>query len=115
MSEKPIHVKPSLYANYFFILKEIAFRYGYNLVLHGSLTRDMDLIAIPWIHKIKPAEKMVRAMAKALGGTVQTDGKKIRASKMPHGRIAYIIDLARLDKQYYDRQYYLDISVTPKP
>ncbi len=108
MSEKPIHAKASLYANCFFMLKEIAFRYGYNLVIHGSMSRDLDLIAIPWIHKTKPVDKMIKAFAKALGGTVQK-----HISEMPHGRKAYVIDLARFDKNYYDRQYYVDISVMP--
>ena len=48
---KPTHAKPSYYAIMFEPLKKIAIKYGYNLVLHGSLNRDMDLIAIPWIEK----------------------------------------------------------------
>jgi hypothetical protein len=46
---KPTHAKPSLYAYYFMALKDIAKEYGYNLVVHGSLNRDLDLIAIPWV------------------------------------------------------------------
>ncbi len=41
---KPIHVKPQFYTYAFLPLKEIALRYGYNLVIHGSMNRDMDLI-----------------------------------------------------------------------
>ncbi len=114
MSEKPIHVKASFYANCFFMLKEIAFRYGYNLVLHGSMSRDLDLIAIPWIHKTKPVDKMIWAFAKALHGRpIMLKKNKMQITKMPHGREAYVIDLARFDKDYYDRQYYVDISVMP--
>ena len=45
---KPKHIKPGLYAIYFENLKDIACEYGFNLVVHGSLNRDLDLIAIPW-------------------------------------------------------------------
>ena len=45
---KPIHAKPSLFAFYFEVIKEIGLKYGYNIVLHGSMNRDLDLIAIPW-------------------------------------------------------------------
>ena len=57
--QKPVHVKPSYYAIMFQPLKEIALRYGYNLVLHGSLNRDMDLIAIPWEDNLGNVEKMI--------------------------------------------------------
>jgi len=42
--EKPIHVKPSFYSYLFQPLKEIALKYGYNLVLHGSLNRDFSVM-----------------------------------------------------------------------
>lgn len=116
MTERILHVKPGLYAEYYFILKTIAFDFGYNLVIHGSLHRDLDLIAIPWVSKVKPADKMILKMAKALGGMVQMASKTEMATKMTHGRRAYVINLARYDKDFkYDRQYYLDISVTPIP
>jgi len=113
--KKPIHARPSLYAYYFFQLKEIALKYGYNLVLHGSLQRDLDLIAIPWQNKVKSCDKMIDEFAKAIGGTVQLWGKA-RFTQMPHGRIAYVINLNRGEKSqdHKDPQYYIDISVTPK-
>jgi hypothetical protein len=30
-------------------LRRVAREYGYELGLHGSMTRDLDLIAAPWI------------------------------------------------------------------
>ena len=114
MSERILHVKPGLYAEYFFILKEIAYDFGYNLVLHGSLHRDLDLIAIPWSNTLKPVEKMILKMAKALNGRVVMVTKKEMFNKMTHGRRACVIQLSRWDKDYkFDRQYYLDISITP--
>lgn len=56
---KPVHAKPSLYAYYFYELKVIALQFGYNLCLHGSLNRDMDLIAIPWIEYTGSVQEMM--------------------------------------------------------
>jgi hypothetical protein len=112
--EKPIHARPSLYAYYFYDLKKIALRYGYNLVLHGSMNRDLDLIAIPWQDKVKPHDKMIKAFAKFLGGKLMLWGK-LEYTNKPHGRMAYVINLNRgeKNKEYKDLQYYLDISVMP--
>lgn len=119
MSEKkPIHAKPSLYAYYFQELKEIALKYGYNLVLHGSLNRDLDLIAIPWQPELKDHLAMIEEFAEYLGGIIEWQhlgGKLYPHGVMYHGRINYIINLNRGGKRtnYEDPQYYLDISVTP--
>jgi hypothetical protein len=53
MSEKPIKAKPHFYAVCLPGLQEIARNLGYNLVVHGSMNRDLDLIAIPWIDEPK--------------------------------------------------------------
>ena len=113
-TNKPIHVKPSLYAFYFESLKVIALKYGYNLVLHGSMNRDLDLIAIPWQEKLGDTDEMVNEFATVLGGiAIELSEEQINC--FPHGRRSYIINLNRSGKHnnYEDAQYYLDISVTP--
>jgi hypothetical protein len=121
---KPIHVKPSLYAYYFQDLKEIALEFGYNLVLHGSLNRDLDLVAIPWSEKLGSVRKMIEKMTKRLGGEILLRGSDKRKTinmygEKPHGRIVYVININREhyidenDGEYKHHQYYLDISVTP--
>ncbi|WP_034256698.1 hypothetical protein [Adhaeribacter aquaticus] len=111
---KPIHAKPSLYAYYFEVLKKIALKYGYNLVLHGSLNRDLDLIAIPWEKDLGDCDVMINEFAEHLGGEVMQQSE---ASKhcFPHGRMSYVVNLNRSGKwnNYQDAQYYLDISVIP--
>lgn len=128
---KPTHAKPNLYAYYFLQLKEIAIEYGYNLVVHGSMNRDLDLIAIPWVDNAKPELEMVKSLADCLGGSVmlkQLEGQKNPyASALQGGRTNYVIDLNRggykRDEngdiaepiQFTpDPEYYIDISVTPK-
>ncbi len=122
---KSIHAKPSYYAYIFNYLKEIAKEYGYNLVLHGSLNRDLDLIAIPWEKEIKDHTEMVYAFCEYLGGSMlagdrfEEDGinKILPYSRHQHGRMIYVINLNREGKMvndvWTDPQYYLDISVIP--
>lgn len=107
---KPTHAKPSLYAYCYETLKDIAVTYGYNLVLHGSMNRDLDLIAIPWQDKLGSVSDMLLAFCEALGGELNDKG-----TEMYHGRIAYVVNLNRAGKwnNYVDAQYYLDISVIP--
>lgn len=117
---KPIHAKPSFYALMFEPLKEIALKYGYNLVLHGSLNRDLDLIAIPWQESLGSVEEMIAEFCEYVGGKISNDAQK----DAPHGRKWYVINIYRgmyekvpgfTERIYYpDPQYYIDISVTPK-
>jgi len=36
---------------------------GYALALHGSLQRDLDLVAIPWTKSAIPAQQLIQALA----------------------------------------------------
>lgn len=124
---KPVHAKPQLYAYYFLALKEIALEYGFNLVIHGSMARDMDLIAIPWVDDHKPELDLINALHKHMTGTVAHEDhwKEIYMFKeLPAGRHSYVINLNRggyeegkdengIPKYTEDPQYYIDISVTP--
>jgi hypothetical protein len=125
---KPIHAKPSLYSFYFEVIKTIGLKYGYNIVLHGSINRDLDLIAIPWQETIGDKEQMVDDIADTIGGCVMMQNRSInnvvgdRFGIKPHNRIIYIININRnieymFDgisskiKEYSDPQYYIDLSV----
>lgn len=129
---KPTHAKPSLYAYYFLNMKEVAKEYGYNLLVHGSLNRDLDLVAVPWVDDPKDDLELVKALAQCLGGKVMYKGiegqKNSFASTLSGGRTNYVIDLYRggykkndqgeiVDPLEFtpDPEYYVDISVTPLP
>jgi hypothetical protein len=120
--KKPTHAKPSLYAYYFEALKDIAKEYGYNLVVHGSMARDLDLIAIPWVDDPKPEFAMIVALTDLLGGRILSGA----GHRLPGGRKSFVINLNRggykrteLDEIAEpleftpDPEYYIDISVTP--
>lgn len=89
-------------------LKARARELGYNLVLHGSLARDIDLVAVPWVAEAVPAEQLVEELRLLIAqhntdgtpGTVLNGGP----SSKPHGRRAWSIDIGTT---------YLDLSVLP--
>ena len=121
MSDKPTALKPAYYAIIAEGMKKIAKEFGYNLVLHGSLNRDMDVILIPWVDQATDPDDLVTALAKYLGGKIQTYGDPrdpLLSSEVINGagRRSYIINLHRSGPvtNYLDKEYYIDISVTPK-
>lgn len=111
---KPIKVKPSFYAYCFEALKGIALKHGYNLVLHGSMDRDLDLIAIPWVDNPKPELEMIQAFEMNLRGVNGRGLTHYMFSVLPGGRTSYVINLNRGGKfnDYKDEEYYIDISIT---
>ncbi|WP_018629172.1 hypothetical protein [Niabella aurantiaca] len=120
MSDKPVKAKPHFYACCLLPMQEIAKDLGYNLIVHGSLNRDMDLVAIPWVDDPKPEAELIQALDRWLRGVSYTDESVERGylfSVLPGGRHGYVINLNRGGRynQYTDEQWYLDISITPLP
>ncbi|MCB0476054.1 MAG: hypothetical protein KDC69_10275 [Flavobacteriaceae bacterium] len=127
-TDKPVHAKPSLYAFYFEVIKEIGLKYGYNIVLHGSMNRDLDLIAIPWEETLGDVDEMVDKICSLIGGFVLMQNRDVgnlkgdRCSDKPHRRVVYLININRdfemkftglisRRKKFANPQYYIDLSV----
>lgn len=110
--EKPLPVRPSLYAMYYQGLKEIAYKHGYNLCIHGSMNRDFDLVAFPWKATANPVHfEMISEMMAFVGGNLNSGSGKINDL----GQVWYGINIWR-NKPFTDekdQQYYLDIKVVP--
>lgn len=95
-------------------LKYVSYRCGYALAVHGSLKRDIDLIACPWRdtavspdYLIKEIQKTTKAI---IGEARPKFGEKTLKGELKHcGRIAWCIYLT-----HDDSNPYLDISVMPK-
>lgn len=79
---------------------------GYAVAVHGSLRRDLDIIAVPWVKWAVPAKELVGLLAKACGGKVIDE-----PSKHPHGRLSVQIHLGELIQGPYNSDPYIDISV----
>jgi hypothetical protein len=113
-TEKPLAAKPRLYAMYFQTLMKIARKMGYNLLISGSMNRDLDLVAVPWVNDPKPEIKLIQAFDRYLRGTYSKNTEYYMYKRLPGGRNSYVINLNRFrDKKGVDAEYYLDISITP--
>jgi hypothetical protein len=86
---KPATIAPA-YACIYPGLCEIAREHGYALAIHGSVARDLDLIAIPWRDEnILPAEQLVNKLTAHLGACLYPD--LLRRSHVPESHIEQIL------------------------
>lgn len=73
-------------------VREAAKFKGYAVAVHGSLKRDIDLIAVAWTDQAYPPDELVSAICGAVGGVL---GNCLRLggepTQKPHGRIAYTL------------------------
>lgn len=99
------------YVGLFPILAEAAHEQGYALAVHGSVVRDFDLVAIPWIDQASDAETLVRTIVAKMNWRL--DGLDVDrlffppyVEAKPHGRKAFCIPL--------DSGAAIDLSVIPR-
>ena len=98
-------------------LQKTARRYGYALATHGSLRRDIDLIAVPWVEEAAEPDFLVAALMACLQRVNKIvftrpedpdwphdkPGSRNPTEK-PHGRLAWSLHLGPT---------YIDLSVMP--
>lgn len=105
---KPISLATA-YLQIYPALMEAARLKGYALALHGSLNRDMDLIAVPWVEDAVDPRDLLEALCSVAGlyrmYQRREDHDPICTDK-PHGRIAF--------KLYPGGQPYIDLSIMPR-
>jgi hypothetical protein len=100
-------------------LRFVARHHGYALAVHGSLARDIDLIAVPWSLGASAAATLVeaiRAEAEEISGATAfwlnddradlRDYTRRNPEPKPHGRLGWSIHLAGTG-------VYIDLSVMP--
>jgi len=96
------------YALMFEKLDRIAWRYGYCLTLHGSMARDLDLVAIPWVEDADDPDRLIDAFVRYVANKSDVHISQPRSVSKPHGRMSYVIPIG------FGGNYYLDISVMPR-
>lgn len=108
---KPPTFAPA-YVGLYPILAELCRENGYALAVHGSVSRDFDLIAVPWTEEICEPNQLIRLIAARISFTTDTAISIDRLFEAPYmeikfyGRISWAIPL--------DCGSYLDISVIPQ-
>lgn len=117
--QKPIKAKPHFYSVCLEAMQQIAKDAGYNLLVHGSMNRDLDLVAVAWVDEPKTHIELLDSFCEYLGvpreEKTESNQKPYLHSVLGGGRDSYVINLNRGGKfnGYLDVQYYLDISFTP--
>ena len=82
-------------------IRTVARDRGYAIGVHGSLKRDLDLIAVPWVDEewIDTPDELAHNIARAVNGIIH----KVQVpTQKPHGRVAYTIHLHDVNKGWID-------------
>lgn len=95
------------YARIFTQARIVAWQYGYACVAHGSFTRDLDLLLVPWEERAEKidAELVVKRIAGVAGLTVNGP-----PSDKPLGRKAWTLLLPG-----FDEVRWVDVSALAPP
>lgn len=108
LEAKPPKPWPSLYTWIWPMIVAAGRRKGYAIALHGSMARDLDVIAVPWVEDAASAEDLIAEIREAVG--VLLDDRQVGhphvRSAMPHGRTAWSLPLGG--------GAYIDLSVTAR-
>ena len=102
---KPPTLAPA-FASYYPILCEVAREHGYCLALHGTMARDLDLLAVPWTDEAVPAEELVEALWGRICWISTKDKVVTGPEDKPHGRRAWCLPMMG--------GAYMDLSVMPR-
>ena len=93
---------PAWYATMYIGMTSTARDHGYALAIHGSMQRDLDLIAVPWTANAVDREVLIEALVSRHGLIRITAKEPIK----PHGRRAYSLSAGQ--------DFYVDLSVMPR-
>lgn len=81
------------YASIYTQARIIAWQYGYACVMHGSFTRDLDLLIVPWEDRARNNHGQLLKLIALSCGLKFRDGKEVMEADVdwidkPHGRKA---------------------------
>lgn len=67
---------------------------GYAITVHGSLNRDVDLVAIPWReHNVADPDRLMTILQGVICGITGRCHREQGWTQKPHGRLARIISV----------------------
>ena len=94
-----------LYLSLLPAIRRIARKSGYAIGVHGSMTRDLDLIAVPWRRGAVMAETLAYRIHRATTRRACTrPGLKKFMKRKPNGRVAYTLIIG-------PKGAYIDLSI----
>jgi hypothetical protein len=93
------------YGRVYTIVRKLAWDEGYAIGLHGSFTRDLDLIAVPWTDRTSEPEHLIRRVIAATGLTDMPSNP----GKKPQGRLVWTLNFPA-----FGDPRFVDLSVMPR-
>ncbi len=103
------------YARVYTQARIVAWQYGYACVMHGSFTRDLDLLLVPWTDQARDnGDQLLKLIAQGAGlrfgdGLEEVYKSKVDWTDKPHGRKSCSLYFP----EFGDRRW-VDISVVPR-
>ncbi len=97
-----------IYAQLLPKIREAAKGLGYALAIHGTMTRDFDILAVPWVENAGSPEELVESIRQEVGGYVigNQKGDIDKPTQQPHGRLSWNI--------CWGGKPLIDLSVMPR-
>jgi len=95
--------KAAFYASIWPDLRDAAMDCGWALGLHGSLSKDMDIMAMPWVEGAKPVEEMIKALSGCFTESRFAEQHLVPKTGKPNGRVVYTMSIWA--------DFYLDINI----
>jgi hypothetical protein len=95
--------KAAFYACIWDDLRQAAMDCGWALGLHGSLSKDMDIMAMPWTESAAPVAEMIRALSGCFTESPFAELHLIPHAGKPNGRVVYTMSIWA--------DFHLDINV----
>ena len=100
--EKPLpNLRPAMYSHRIHDIQQAAKCAGDAIAIHGSMQRDLDVVAIPWVTVALGPDALIAGLENQLRVTVAPDSPV----KKPHGRLAYTLLMGGA--------LFMDLSIMP--
>lgn len=114
-TEKPAR-PAAAYAGIYPLLCEAVRPLGYALALHGSMGRDLDLLAVPWTEEAAEPDAVVEAIRAAVDGWTKAD--PMPGKSRAHGRRCWLIWFRSASGESLAHAStghpYIDLSIMPR-
>jgi hypothetical protein len=93
------------YGRWYTIIRKLAWEEGYAIGMHGSFTRDLDVIAVPWADRVCEPEHLVRRICASIAGLRSLPSNP---GTKPHGRLVWTL----VPEAFGDPRF-VDLSIIP--
>ena len=104
---KPANFSP-VFASMYCGLCDVAREHGYALTVHGTMSLDFDVVAIPWTEEAVEPQELVDALSNLMNLCAGElfEGVSTSPEVKPHGRLAWLLQ--------FGSGAQIDLSIMPK-